>query len=59
LDTSLIKIVVMVERTQGDGGQTMVELEVYENSRYDELATNALRKLGMVVSEHNLRLMTH
>ena len=37
----------------------MVELEVYENSRYDELATNALRKLGMVVSEHNLRLMTH
>jgi hypothetical protein len=41
-----------------EGGQTMVELEVCESSRYDELANNALRKLGLRESDHNMRLMT-
>ena len=35
----------------------MVEVEVYENSRFEELASNALRKLGLRENEHNVRLM--
>jgi len=35
----------------------MVELEVYENSSYDELTANALRKLGLADNEKNIKLM--
>ena len=35
----------------------MVELEVYENSSYDEFTANALRKLGLADNEKNIKLM--
>lgn len=35
----------------------MAEVEVFENSSFDELAANALRKLELSANEKNLRLM--
>ncbi len=35
----------------------MAEVEVFENSSYDELAANALRKLDLLASEKNLKIM--
>jgi hypothetical protein len=35
----------------------MAELEIFENSSYDELAANALRKLELSNNDKNLRLM--
>lgn len=49
-------IAVDVEQSEG-AGQTMVELEVFENSSYGELSSNALRKLGLRESERNHNLM--
>lgn len=47
----------MLDLPEPESAQAMAELEVYENSSYEELASNALRKLGLRESERNLKLM--
>lgn len=56
LDSSLLKVVVAVETGQ-ESGDMIAELEVYENSNYQDLAFSALRKLGLRESERNFKLM--
>lgn len=47
LDTSLLKVVIVLEMAASQRGENVAEIEVYENSNYDDLAFNALRKLGV------------
>lgn len=54
-----MKIVIVLEDEPGAAlnEHQIAEVEVYENSSYEELAVSALRKLGQMVSEKNIEKM--